>query len=169
MIGERFSGGIINDRLRKLNKERMELLVDYHSLSSHHDLGKRFPINILVADDQEINQRVLVSQLRKIGYEAKVVNNGLEAVKAVGLDFFDIVFMDIEMPEMTGVEAVTEMLSWNDKRKQPYIIAYTTRCGVEEVKLYKSIGFQLVLSKPASIHDVIDVVLNAIKSILVEA
>ncbi len=168
MLGKSEQEYSINKRLCKLNKERMELLVDYHSLNNHKDLGKRFPMSILIVEDQIINQRVIVSQLNKIGYSVQIVNNGLEAVHAFEQKFYDMVFMDIEMPVMNGVEATKKILH-PINGKQPFVVAYTTRCSEEDLSKYNSIGIKRLLTKPASINSVVDVILDAVKQILVEA
>ena len=88
------------------------------------DLGQRKPLSILIADDYDINRMVLESQLESLGYRADGVANGEEALRALHARDYDIVFMDIRMPVMDGVEATRRIRSRRDAR-QPYIAAVT--------------------------------------------
>jgi len=65
-------------------------------------LGERIPLSILAAEDNPVNQKLLLRVLKEIGYEADVVPNGLEVMSAVKAKRYDIVFMDVHMPEMDG-------------------------------------------------------------------
>lgn len=68
-------------------------------------LAKRFPFKILVADDNPINLKVACRLLSQMGYKTEVANNGEEALQAVGQQVFDLVFMDLQMPQLDGLEA----------------------------------------------------------------
>ncbi|MBL9170744.1 MAG: response regulator [Verrucomicrobiales bacterium] len=68
-------------------------------------LAKRFPFKILVADDNPINLKVACRLLSQMGYKTEVANNGEEALQAVGQQAFDLVFMDLQMPQLDGLEA----------------------------------------------------------------
>jgi CheY-like chemotaxis protein/HPt (histidine-containing phosphotransfer) domain-containing protein len=69
------------------------------------DLSSRYPLRILLADDNPINQKVASRLLQQFGFKADIANNGLEAIGALERQPYDIIFMDVQMPELDGLEA----------------------------------------------------------------
>lgn len=117
------------------------------------NLITKFPINILVAEDNLVNQKLIKKVFEKIGYSIDIVNNGSEAVTAVINKNYDLVFMDIHMPEMDGFEA-TKIIKQNLGEKSPYIIALTASVIEEERKKYFEAGMIACLGKPFSIKEI---------------
>ncbi|MEM9774897.1 MAG: response regulator [Chloroflexota bacterium] len=116
-------------------------------------LGTSIPLNILLAEDNLVNQKVAVRMLKKLGYEADVVSNGLEAIQALKMRWYDLILMDVQMPEMDGVEATKRInKEWPDK--QPVIIAMTANAMTGDREKYLEIGMDDYLSKPVRIEDV---------------
>lgn len=117
------------------------------------DMGKRHPLHILLAEDNLTNQKVAIRMLKRLGYEADIVVNGLEALKAVYTHHYDIILMDVQMPEMDGLEA-TRMIRMNlEPSDQPYIIAMTAAVmQLDRAKCLEA-GMDDFLAKPARLED----------------
>ena len=105
-------------------------------------------LRILVAEDNRINQMLMLSLLKKLGHIVKVVNNGREAVEAVMAADFHIILMDIQMPEMDGEEACKEIRLLPTSRCATPIIAVTCDALEEHHSRYVRAGINGLISKP---------------------
>ncbi len=106
-------------------------------------------IRVLLAEDNPVNQKVMVLMLRQIGAEVVIANNGLEAVDSYETHDFDLVLMDLQMPEMDGLEA-TSVIQASDKYKNRStpIIAVTANAFVEDRTRALEAGMDDFLTKP---------------------
>ena len=105
-------------------------------------------LNILVAEDNKLNQRIIVATLEKFGHQAVVVENGEQAVQQVSRGDFDLILMDIRMPEMSGPEATRAIRSRSDSLAQIPIIALTADAMEEHIRGYIAAGMNACVTKP---------------------
>ena len=105
-------------------------------------------LSILIAEDEETNEKLAHHLLIDMGHRVNVVNNGADAVQAVIEGNYDVVLMDIQMPEMDGLEATEEIRKALKGRQQPYIIAFTARAMKSDRERCLKAGMNDYLSKP---------------------
>ncbi len=109
--------------------------------------GKR-ALNLLVVEDNKINQLLALTLLRKAGHEVEIATNGKEGVEALRNQAFDIVLMDMQMPEMDGLEATRVIRELPDERARTPIIAMTANALASDQKLCLDAGMDDYLAKP---------------------
>jgi PAS domain S-box-containing protein len=112
------------------------------------------PMNILIAEDNTINQKLIVRILKILGEEVDIANNGLEALNAALKKKYDIVLMDIQMPEMDGYEATRRIRTEVSKTDQPIIIAMTANALQGDREKCLEAGMNDYMSKPILIDEV---------------
>ena len=116
-------------------------------------------IHVLVAEDNLINQKLIINVLNRIGVEVSIANNGQEALEHRMNEKYDMIFMDIEMPVMGGMEATGKILSYernNGKRHTP-IIALTANALTGDKEKYIGVGMDSYLSKPINLDALRDI------------
>ncbi len=121
------------------------------------------PLKILIAEDNEVNQIVLRKMVEKLGYKATVVQNGTEAVEAVKRFPYDIIFMDVQMPLMDGIEATRSIKEILSTKKNPFIVAVTAHAIKGDRDTYLAAGMDEYVSKPISFDAVSEIIENVVK------
>lgn len=124
------------------------------------ELFKRFPLRILAADDNEISQMVLSSMLLKMGYNCEMVQNGSEAVNKAIESEYDLIFMDMFMPEMDGLEATRRIREFYLKSNHPIIIALTSN-ALEEKETFLQAGINDFITKPFKPKDLEQIIIQS--------
>ena len=117
-------------------------------------LAMRIPLRILVAEDNQINQKIALRMLSKMGYNADLAGNGLEVLAALENKTYDAIFMDIHMPEMDGLQAAREIACKLDTGLRPRIIAVTANIMEENRKRCREAGIDEFLSKPIILEEI---------------
>ncbi len=105
-------------------------------------------MKILLAEDNAVNQKVAVLMLKRLGYEVDIANNGRQAVEAVEQQKYDLVLMDVQMPEMDGLTATRTIRCLTQLNPQPYIIAMTANAMDGDREMCLEAGMNDYISKP---------------------
>jgi len=116
-------------------------------------LGDRIPLKILLAEDNPTNQKLAMLTLKQMGYTCDIANNGLEALEAVQRDAYDLILMDVQMPEMDGFEATRQIRAYERDVNGPdghrtRIVAMTANATVADKEKCLEVGMDDYLSKP---------------------
>ena len=144
--------GIFQNQPIKLTKK---MLAD--QTTEIPNLAEELPLQILLAEDNRVNQKVALKILKRLGYLADVAADGLEVLEALKLRKYDIVLMDMQMPEMDGLVATTTIYQQFSPEVIPYIIALTANAMESDRQLCFDAGMNDYLSKPIRIQELIGV------------
>jgi len=148
---------LYNSLVTVLSKTGAATLTKERTSPVHFDgeVGHQYPLQILLAEDNMINQKVALRFLEKIGYSADVAFNGIEALEALKLKTYDVVLMDVQMPEMDGEQCTIEIRKNIPAEKQPRIIAVTANALNTDRERYLSIGMDDYIVKPFKLEELI--------------
>jgi CheY-like chemotaxis protein len=123
-------------------------------------LAKTMPLEVLIVEDNPVNQKVALRLLERLGYDADAVANGLEALGTLDQRKYDLVFMDLQMPEMDGITATREIRLRYPKHRQPRIIALTANAVQGDRERCLEAGMDDYLSKPVKLEGIQQIVLK---------
>ncbi len=112
------------------------------------NFARNHPCRILIAEDNLINQKVLSSMLRRLGYQPTVVSDGLEALASLRADGYDVVLMDVEMGELSGPETTRRIREEFPEEGQPVIIAVTAHADPRRRAEVLATGMNEYMTKP---------------------
>jgi PAS domain S-box-containing protein len=117
------------------------------------DFASRYPYRILLAEDNPVNQKVAIRILERLGYHPDLAENGLQVLAAIAARRYDLIFMDVQMPEMDGLEATRAIRARLDRNETPLIIiALTAYVFQEDIDVCLAAGMDGHLSKPISLE-----------------
>ncbi len=120
-------------------------------------IAEKWPLDILLAEDNPVNQKFALRTLEKLGYNADLAENGLEVLKALEKKPYDLILMDIQMPEMDGVETTIIIRSRVAEEVRPQIVALTAHAMPGDREKYLSLGLDDYISKPIKLEELIRV------------
>jgi GAF domain-containing protein/DNA-binding response OmpR family regulator len=123
------------------------------------EMGRLHPLRILLAEDNAVNQKLALRILERLGYRADVASNGLEAIESVERQMYDVILMDVQMPELDGLDA-TRNIRKLARITQPYIIAMTANAMEGDREMCIAAGMNNYVSKPIRVNELVDALLQ---------
>ena len=124
-------------------------------------MGKRMPLRILLADDSATNQRVAVMQLRQLGYQTDVVENGKQVLQAFERAAYDVLLLDLQMPELDGIAAARCLRAMLAEKQKPYIVAVTADVIQGTRELCFEAGMNDFIAKPMHVSELAEALKRA--------
>ncbi len=112
-------------------------------------------LKILLAEDNEVNQHLMLRILSRIGYQATLAKTGIQVLNKLDREDFDLVLMDIQMPEMDGITTTRLIRIHYPPERQPRIIALTAEASSTERDRFLMVGMDAVLTKPVQFDELI--------------
>lgn len=131
-----------------LHKKDKPLLDEGQDIPDNVMLSEVIPLKILIVEDHAINQKLVMMLLKKLGYKADAVDNGVKAVNAVNNKRYDLVLMDVQMPEMDGLEATRRIVAAHPPDYRPKIVAMTANAMPGDREMCLDAGMDDYASKP---------------------
>ncbi|HSJ52647.1 MAG TPA: response regulator [Anaerolineae bacterium] len=119
------------------------------------DMGQRHPLRILLAEDNLVNQKLALRLLERMGYRADVAANGLEVLQALRRQPYDLVLMDVQMPEMDGLEASRAIGREWPVGQRPRIVAMTANVLPEDRQECLAAGMEDFIAKPIRVEELV--------------
>jgi CheY-like chemotaxis protein len=124
------------------------------------ELAHRHPLRILLAEDNVVNQKLALRLLQQMGYRADLASNGLEAIESVERQTYDLILMDVQMPEMDGLEASRRINArWNGNR--PRIVAMTANAMQGDREMCIAAGMDDYITKPIRVERLVEALVGA--------
>jgi CheY-like chemotaxis protein len=125
-------------------------------------MAARHPLRILLAEDNVVNQKLALRFLEQMGYRADIASNGLEAVESVERQRYDVVLMDVQMPEMDGLEAARRICARQGPGERPRIVAMTANAMQGDREMCLAAGMDDYLTKPIRVERLVEALLAAV-------
>ena len=124
------------------------------------EMGMRHPLRILLAEDNAVNQKLALRLLEQMGYRADLASNGFEAIESLERQIYDLVLMDVQMPDLDGLEA-TRKIRVMENLDQPRIIAMTANAMQGDREMCLAAGMDDYISKPIRVPELVNALMRA--------
>jgi len=111
-------------------------------------------LRILIVDDDVVNRKLLQLMLNRLGYRSDIATNGKEAIEALEIQPYDLIFMDLQMPVFDGIRTTLAIRENLTDKDQPYIIAITAYADKFDRETCENAGMNDYLTKPATLNDI---------------
>lgn len=157
---------IIQLQLKEKEKEEVKVIEEKPTTVLNDHFAISNPLQILLAEDNLINQKLAIRILNKLGYNPDLANNGKEAVDMLNLRNYDLILMDILMPEMDGLEATRTIRSFSSH--QPQIVAMTANAMPEDREACLNAGMDDYITKPIKFEILMEVLKKTAKVVKVD-
>jgi CheY-like chemotaxis protein len=119
-------------------------------------MAARHPLRILLAEDNVVNQKLALRILQQMGYRADLASNGIEAVDSVRRQTYDVVLMDVQMPEMDGLEASRRICASAAPAARPRIVAMTANAMQGDREMCLEAGMDDYITKPIRVERLVE-------------
>jgi len=126
-------------------------------------MAARHPLRILLAEDNAVNQKLALRLLQQMGYRADLAANGIEAVESVQRQAYDVVLMDVQMPELDGLDATRQICQLLPPARRPRIVAMTANAMQGDREMCMAAGMDDYLAKPIRVDRLVEA-LNGVPS-----
>ncbi|MES2957720.1 MAG: GAF domain-containing protein, partial [Pseudomonadota bacterium] len=120
------------------------------------DMAARHPLRILLAEDNVVNQKLALRLLQQMGYRADLASNGVEAIESVERQTYDVVLMDVQMPELDGLEATRRIAARWGPGQRPRIVAMTANAMAGDREACLQAGMDDYITKPIRVDQLIE-------------
>jgi len=120
------------------------------------DMAARHPLRILLAEDNVVNQKLALRLLQQMGYRADLASNGIEAIESVQRQTYDVVLMDVQMPDMDGLEASRKINARWRPQERPRIVAMTANAMQGDRDMCLAAGMDDYLTKPIRVERLVE-------------
>jgi len=128
-------------------------------------MASEHPLRILLAEDNAVNQKLALRLLSQMGYRADVAANGIEAIQAVERQPYDVILMDVQMPEMDGLEATRAICARWSTGERPRIIAMTANAMQGDREECLAAGMDDYVTKPIRVEELVAALSRSIPQI----
>ncbi|MEJ8847910.1 GAF domain-containing protein [Variovorax rhizosphaerae] len=123
-------------------------------------MATRHPLRILLAEDNAVNQKLAMRLLQQMGYRADLASNGIEAVESVQRQDYDVVLMDVQMPELDGLDATRQICALMQPGERPRIVAMTANAMQGDQEMCLAAGMDDYLTKPIRVDRLVEALNN---------